>query len=71
MRDAAVLARDSLGMAPRAIGSELMTGATIEDIESWPARIAAVTAPAVDAAARAVLRAERSVTGLLLPGAAP
>jgi zinc protease len=71
MRDAAILARDALGTAPRAIGSEMMTGATIEQIESWPARIAAVTAAEVTAAARAVLREERSVTGLLLPRGRP
>lgn len=71
MRNAAVLVRDALGTAPRSIGSDLMTGATIEEIEAWPRRIDAVTPAAVEAAARAVLREERSVTGLLLPARGP
>jgi zinc protease len=33
---------------------------------TWPQRIAAVTAEQIVAAARAVLREERSVTGILL-----
>ena len=36
-------------------------------MESWPDRIAAVTAEQVNAAARAVLLENRSVTGRLLP----
>lgn len=71
VRDAAVLVRDGLGTAPRVIGSDLMTGSTLDEIEAWPTRIAAVTAAAVTAAARATLREERSVTGLLLGQAAP
>jgi zinc protease len=67
VRDSTVLSRDALGTAPRAIGADLMTGATIEEIESWPRRIGAVTAAQVAAAARAVLQEERGVTGFLLP----
>ena len=67
VRDSTVLSRDALGTAPRAIGADLMTGATIEEIESWPRRIGAVTAAQVAAAARAVLLEERGVTGFLLP----
>ena len=36
-------------------------------MEAWPARVAAVTKEAVDAAARYALRPERSVLGRLLP----
>lgn len=63
----ATYARDSLGGAARTFGSALTVGLSVEDIESWPARIAAVTPEQVHAAARHVLRRERSVTGLLLP----
>ena len=60
-------ARDSLYRAARAFGSALTSGLTVEDVEAWPDRIAAVTAEQVNAAARAVLRPETSVTGVLLP----
>jgi len=67
MRASAIYARDSLSTGARVIGAALTTGQTIEDVEAWPQRIGAVTAAQVNAAARAVLQPERSVTGLLLP----
>jgi len=67
MVEAAILARDSLQAGARAIGGAIATGQTVADVEAWPERIAAVTAEQVIAAARAVLREESSVTGLLLP----
>ena len=67
MRAAAVYARDSLSTGARVIGTALTTGQTIADVEAWPQRIGAVTAAQVNAAARAILLPERSVTGLLLP----
>jgi zinc protease len=67
LRAAATYARDSLQGGARAIGTAIVTGTGIEQVETWPQRIAAVTAAQVTAAARAVLREERSVTGLLLP----
>jgi zinc protease len=67
MRAAAVYARDSLSTGARVIGAALTTGQTIADVEAWPQRIGAVTAAQVNAAARAILLPERSVTGLLLP----
>jgi zinc protease len=63
----AVYARDSLGGAARIFGAALTTGSDVEDVEAWPARIEAVTAEAVQAAARHVLRPEHAVTALLLP----
>ena len=66
----AVYARDSLGGAARIFGSFLTSGLGVEDVELWPARINAVTADAIMAAARHVLRPEGSVTGLLLPAGA-
>ncbi len=67
MRAAAVYARDSLSTGARVIGAALTTGQTIADVEAWPERIRAVTTAQVNAAARAILIPERSVTGLLLP----
>ncbi len=63
----AIYARDSLQGGARAIGAALMTGGTIDDVEEWPQRIAAITPEQVTAAARHVLHEERSVTALLLP----
>jgi zinc protease len=45
-------------------------GRTFADVAHWQVQIAAVTPTQVHAAAQAVLRAERSVTGMLLPVAA-
>ena len=67
LRAAAIYARDSLQGGARALGTAIVTGTGIEQVESWPQRIAAVTAAQVTAAARAVLREERSVTGILSP----
>ncbi|WGF87113.1 M16 family metallopeptidase [Marinivivus vitaminiproducens] len=69
MSAASVYARDSLGTAARTLGTALTTGRTVEDVEAWPDRIRAVTAEQVNAAAKAVLVAGHSVTGLLLPSA--
>jgi zinc protease len=55
----------------RSFGIALTTGRTVEDVEAWPERIAAVTASDVNEAAAYVLRAGRSVTGRLEPAAAP
>ena len=66
----AVYARDSLYTAARVLGSSLVNGIPVADVEAWPERIAEVTAAEVDAAARAVLRPETSVTGILLPDGA-
>jgi len=66
----AVYARDSLSSAVRSFGVALATGRTVDDVEAWPARIAAVTAEDVEAAAAHVFRPERSVTGRLSPAGA-
>lgn len=59
----ALAGADTLGMV-------LTTGRTLADMANWQAQIAAVTPTQVHAAAQAVLRAEQSVTGILLPVAA-
>ncbi len=63
----AVFARDSLGTAPNIFGRALTSGRSVEDVESWPEHIGAVTVEQVNAATRATLRDVQSVTGLLLP----
>ncbi|MCA1908048.1 MAG: insulinase family protein [Magnetospirillum sp.] len=64
-----VYARDSLHTAAQVLGQALTTGQTVADVEDWPNRINAITALQVNAAARAVLNDDASVTGLLLPAA--
>lgn len=67
VRDAAVLARDSLMRPAYAFGMALTTGGDIDQVEQWPARIEAVTLAAADQAARAVLDVPFHVTSILLP----
>lgn len=55
--------QESLAMR---FGAALATGQTVEDVVQWPERIQAVTQEQVLKAAQAVLRPERSVTGILL-----
>lgn len=69
MKAAAVLARDSLDTGAQALGSALALGLTVEDVETWPERIDAVTLEQVSAAARFVLAGSGHVTGRLLPAA--
>ncbi len=61
--------RDSISALARIFGFALATGQTVEDVLSWPDRIAKVTAEQVMDAARAVINPPQSVTGLLLPKA--
>lgn len=63
----AVYARDSLSDSIRAFGAALTTGLTVEDVEAWPERIAAVTVEQVNQAARLVFQPNQSVTARLLP----
>ena len=64
----ALLALDGLGAAPRMLGGSLAIGLPLEDVEHWPARMAAVTAAHATAAARHVLATPGAATaGWLLP----
>jgi zinc protease len=63
----ATYARDSMAGAARLFGIALATGGTIEQVEFWPDRIAAVTIEQVNEGAAAVLRRENSTTGELIP----
>jgi zinc protease len=65
----AIYAQDNQASLARWYGASLATGLTIEDIADWPERIDAVTADAVQNAARKWLDKRRAVTGFLLPEA--
>jgi zinc protease len=67
LQSQAVFARDSMRAGAHVLGSALASGLSIDDVEKWPERIGAVTVDQINAAARAVLTDERSVTALLLP----
>ncbi len=67
MQSEAIYARDSLDGPARIIGTALATGRSLDEVESWPERIGAVTVDEVNAAARLVIRNDTAVTGVLLP----
>ena len=62
----AVYAQDNQATMARWYGAALTTGATMEQVTSWPKRVHEVTADAVRDAARAWLDKRRSVTGYLV-----
>jgi zinc protease len=61
----AIYSQDSQQAMARIVGSALMTGQTLEDVQTWPERIQGVTLEAVQEAAKKYLDADRSVTGYL------
>ncbi len=61
----AIYARDNVSAPARIIGAALATGSSLEDLEDWPNRIAAVTPEEVMQAARALIDPARAVTGVL------
>ncbi len=63
----AVFASDSLYTVASIFGDAFTSGVSVEEVEAWYDRIDAVTLGEINRAARAILRADRSVTGLLLP----
>ncbi|WP_457798898.1 M16 family metallopeptidase [Methylocystis sp. S23] len=63
----AIYAQDSQASLARWYGEALATGLAIEDVVAWPARMEAVTAADVTAAAGKWLDKRRAVTGFLLP----
>jgi zinc protease len=62
----AVYAEDNQATLARWYGSALAIGQTVEDVRRWPDRIRAVTADAVQNAARTWLDRRHSVTGYLV-----
>ena len=63
----AIYARDSVSGPANIFGRSLMEDYTLEDVEAWPQRIAAVTTEMVNAVARDVFDEEEVVTGILMP----
>ena len=66
----AIYARDTLSTGAYVLGEALALGRAIEDVETWPDRIAAVSAEQVNAVARTVLDDRHAVTVLLLANGA-
>jgi zinc protease len=66
-----VYTKDNQASMARWYGSALTTGSTVKDLESWPARIRAVSAADVQDAARQWLDKRRSVTGYLIKDTSP
>ena len=67
----AVYAEDNQATLARWYGSALATGQTVDMVRTWPDRIRAVTADAVQQAAHAWLDRRRSVTGYLVKSLQP
>jgi zinc protease len=63
----AIYAQDSQAMLARWYGASLATGLGVDDVKEWPARIEAVDAAAILAAAKRHLDRRKAVTGFLLP----
>ncbi len=61
-----IYAQDSQSSLARMYGSALATGSTVRDVTEWPDAIEAVTAEAVQAAAKKWLNRRHVVTGYLL-----
>lgn len=66
----AAYALDGLAGPARALGMALTTGRSADEVEAWPARIDAVTAEEVRAAAGAVFKGGGHVVGQLTPAVA-
>ncbi|WP_152044645.1 M16 family metallopeptidase [Aureimonas psammosilenae] len=71
VRKATIYERDNQTALGRRYGAALSIGRSIADVDSYPDRIEKVTVDQVNAAARKYLDPKRSVTGYLLPDAAP
>jgi zinc protease len=67
----AVYAEDNQATLARWYGSALATGQTVDMVRTWPERIRAVTADAVQQAARTWLDRRQSVTGYLVKSLQP
>ena len=62
-----VFSRDDQSGMARIYGTVLTTGGKVEDIDTWPDRVRAVTPEQVQQAARDYLATSRSVSGYMLP----
>jgi zinc protease len=66
-----LFAQDSQSSLARIFGAALTTGSTLEDVQTWPAQISAVTAEEVQEVAQRFLTGRATVTGRLLQADAP
>jgi len=66
-----IYANDSQRVMAQWYGASLATGGSVEQVQSWPDRVRAVTADAVRDAARRYFDKRRSVTGYLVKAAPP
>ncbi|MCX5497358.1 pitrilysin family protein [Kaistia dalseonensis] len=69
-RAAAIYAQDSQATLARIVGTVMVNGQSLADVQEWPSRIDHVSVADVSAAARKYLDKRRSVTGSLLPAPA-
>lgn len=67
LQNHASFARDNFGTASRVFGVALTSGGSVDEVETWPARISEVTPEAVIAAAKHVFEGTFHVTSQLLP----
>jgi zinc protease len=67
----AIYANDNQRMMAQWYGASLATGATVEQVRTWPDRVRQVSADAVHEAARRWLDKRRSVTGYLVKDTRP
>ncbi len=67
MLASAVYARDNVQGAARTFGAALSIGRSIEDVESWPDRMRALTIEQVNEAAAMIFDETQSVTAILRP----
>ncbi|SEP64722.1 zinc protease [Faunimonas pinastri] len=67
----AIYAQDSQQAMARIIGTALVTGSTLAEIQNWPSQIDAVSADDVRDVARRYLREDQTATGYLEPLAEP
>ncbi len=68
MMSNAIYARDSVAGPARIVGMALALGRSLNDIQSWPDKIGAVTLNDVRAAAQSILHDDTAITGILMPG---
>lgn len=61
----AITSQDSMSQVAQIFGASLAEGMTLEELQTWPSRIAKVTPEQVKAAAKQWLDLRRSVTGTL------
>lgn len=67
LKASAAYGRDSIHTGAQTLGEALASGVPVDEVESWPDLIAAVTPAQVAKAAEDIFKPAASVTGLLLP----